>query len=154
MVHPCRFSNGCLASGKPLRKLYQPALAVTSYLGVFGMPGFTGYAGPKIICKPKPSKKRRCRRRDWSGGIACRSPDQENRSVDRGNRRSPEKCEALLHKFVFDASVDHIDENFAEQLAAACPYGIDVYFENVCGAVWQTVFPLLNRSHGFRFADC
>jgi NADPH-dependent curcumin reductase CurA len=44
----------------------------------------------------------------------------------------------------FDAAVDHRAPDFREQLKAACPNGIDVYFENVGGAVWDAVFPLLN----------
>jgi len=44
----------------------------------------------------------------------------------------------------FDAAVDHRAPDFAEKLAAVCPNGIDVYFENVGGAVWQAVLPLLN----------
>jgi len=44
----------------------------------------------------------------------------------------------------FDAAVDHRAPDFAQKLAAACPKGIDVYFENVGGAVWQAVLPLLN----------
>jgi NADPH-dependent curcumin reductase len=44
----------------------------------------------------------------------------------------------------FDAAVDHRAVDFPAQLAAACPDGIDVYFENVGGAVWQAVLPLLN----------
>jgi NADPH-dependent curcumin reductase CurA len=45
----------------------------------------------------------------------------------------------------FDAAVDHRAADFAAELAAACPDGIDVYFENVGGAVWQAVLPLLNE---------
>jgi NADPH-dependent curcumin reductase len=44
----------------------------------------------------------------------------------------------------FDAAIDHRAPDFADKLAAACPKGIDVYFENVAGAVWQAVLPLLN----------
>jgi NADPH-dependent curcumin reductase len=45
----------------------------------------------------------------------------------------------------FDAAVDHRAADFPSQLAAACPNGIDVYFENVGGAIWQAVLPLLNN---------
>ena len=44
----------------------------------------------------------------------------------------------------FDAAVDHRAADFPAQLAAACPHGIDMYFENVGGAIWQAVLPLLN----------
>jgi len=45
----------------------------------------------------------------------------------------------------FDAAIDHRAPDFAAKLTAACPNGIDVYFENVGGAVWQAVLPLLNK---------
>ena len=45
----------------------------------------------------------------------------------------------------FDAAVDHRDPDFVAKLTAACPDGIDVYFENVGGAIWQAVLPLLNK---------
>jgi hypothetical protein len=55
-----------------------------------------------------------------------------------------EKCAFVKEEFLFDAAVDHHAADFPAQLAAACPDGIDVYFENVGGAVWQAVLPLLN----------
>jgi len=44
----------------------------------------------------------------------------------------------------FDACIDRHDPHWAEQLAAACPRGIDIYFENVGGEVFEAVLPLLN----------
>lgn len=46
----------------------------------------------------------------------------------------------------FDVCLDHHAEDFADQLAAACPQGIDIYFENVGGKVFDAVLPLLNTS--------
>jgi NADPH-dependent curcumin reductase CurA len=57
----------------------------------------------------------------------------------------PEKCRSVVEEFRFDIAVDHRTPDFAEKLAAACPNGIDVYFENVGAAVWQAVLPLLNK---------
>ena len=56
----------------------------------------------------------------------------------------PEKCTFVRDTFGFDAVIDHRDPDMAGKLAAACPSGIDVYFENVGGHVWDAVFPLLN----------
>ena len=52
----------------------------------------------------------------------------------------------------FDAAVNHRAADFPAQLAAACPNGIDVYVENVGGAIWQAVLPLLNQ--GARVPVC
>jgi len=55
-----------------------------------------------------------------------------------------EKCAYLTETLGFDAAVDHRAGDFAEALARACPDGIDVYFENVGGAVFDAVLPLFN----------
>ena len=55
------------------------------------------------------------------------------------------KCAYLIDELGFDAAVDHRAPDFAEQLAKACPDGIDVYFENVSGKVFDAVFPLFNQ---------
>ena len=55
-----------------------------------------------------------------------------------------DKCRFVAGELGFDACIDHRASDFAEQLATACPNGIDVYFENVGGAVQQAVWPLLN----------
>jgi len=55
-----------------------------------------------------------------------------------------DKCRYVLDELRFDACIDHRAADFPAQLAAACPKGIDVYFENVGGAIWQAVLPLLN----------
>jgi NADPH-dependent curcumin reductase CurA len=57
----------------------------------------------------------------------------------------PEKVRALTQEFGFDVALDHQAPDFAEQLQAACPNGVDVYFENVGGAVLKAVIPLLNE---------
>src|SRR5690606_2536126 len=56
-----------------------------------------------------------------------------------------DKCAFVRGALGFDAVVDHRAPDFAERLQEACPNGIDVYFENVGGAVWDAVFPLLNQ---------
>jgi len=55
-----------------------------------------------------------------------------------------EKCEYIVKELGFDAAIDHRSPDMAAKLKEACPKGIDVYFENVGGAVWDAVFPLLN----------
>ena len=57
---------------------------------------------------------------------------------------SPEKCDYVTNELGFDACVNHRDSDLAEQLSQACGDGIDVYFENVGGVVWEAVLPLFN----------
>jgi NADPH-dependent curcumin reductase CurA len=56
-----------------------------------------------------------------------------------------EKCDYVMNELRFDAVIDHRSTTFASELASACEDGIDVYFENVGGHVWDAVFPLLNQ---------
>ena len=48
-----------------------------------------------------------------------------------------EKSRYLVDELGFDAGIDHRAPDMTERLAAACPDGIDIYFENVGGAVWR-----------------
>ena len=63
-----------------------------------------------------------------------------------------EKCRYVVDELGFDACVSHRSPSFAEDLNAACPDGVDVYFENVGGAVFQAVLPLFNL--GARMTIC
>src|SRR6185503_9414184 len=56
----------------------------------------------------------------------------------------PEKVRYITEELGFDVGLDHRAGDFAAKLKAACPKGIDIYFENVGGKVWEAVFPLLN----------
>ena len=134
-----------LSNGEGLRKL-NPALApVTTGLGVLGMPGFTAYGGMRVIGKP---------RRDETVAVAAATGPVGSlvgQLAKRAGARAvaiaggDEKCAFARNALGFDAAIDHRRADFAEQLADACPDGIDVYFENVGGRIWQAVLPLLNK---------
>jgi NADPH-dependent curcumin reductase CurA len=54
------------------------------------------------------------------------------------------KCEYVRQELGFDDCLDHRQPGLVERLKVACPNGIDIYFENVGGAVFDAVLPLLN----------
>jgi NADPH-dependent curcumin reductase CurA len=56
----------------------------------------------------------------------------------------PDKCRFLTDELDFDAAVDHRSPQFSDELAKACPSGIDIYYDNVGGRVFETVLPLVN----------
>jgi hypothetical protein len=62
------------------------------------------------------------------------------------------KCRFVVDELGFDACVSHLSTNLAADLRAACPGGIDVYFENVGGAAFDAVLPLFNS--GARMTIC
>jgi NADPH-dependent curcumin reductase CurA len=57
---------------------------------------------------------------------------------------SPAKCDYAVRELGFDACVNYKEADFSEQLRAACPGGIDVYFENTGGAILNAVLGLVN----------
>src|SRR6516164_260684 len=127
-----------------LRK-HDPAVApITTGLGVLGMPGFTAYAGLNLIGKPKPGETVVVAAASGPVGSLVGQLAKLAGARPVGIAGGPEKCRAVVEEFRFDAAVDHRASGFAEKLQAACPNGIDVYFENVGGAIWQAVLPLLN----------
>lgn len=63
-----------------------------------------------------------------------------------GDSRWRGKCRHATEVLGFDVCLDHHADDFAEQLAKACPKGINIYYENVGGKVFDAVLPLLNTS--------
>jgi len=132
------------SAGAALRKLNPGVAPITTGLGVLGMPGFTAYAGLNLIGKPKPGETVVVAAASGPVGSLVGQLAKFSGARAVGIAGGAEKCRAVVEEFRFDAAVDHRAPDFAEKLAAACPNGIDVYFENVGGAVWQAVLPLLN----------
>jgi NADPH-dependent curcumin reductase CurA len=132
------------SAGAALRKLDPAVAPITTGLGVLGMPGFTAYAGLNLIGKPKPGETVVVAAAAGPVGSLVGQLAKLAGARAVGIAGGPEKCRAVVEEFRFDAAVDHRAADFAEKLAAACPNGIDVYFENVGGAIWQAVLPLLN----------
>lgn len=131
-------------AAKGLRKLDPQAAPVTTALGVLGMPGFTAYAGLLTIGQPKAGETVVVAAASGPVGSAVGQIARIKGARAVGIAGGPEKCAFVRETFGFDAVIDHRDPDMAAKLAAACPDGIDVYFENVGGHVWDAVFPLLN----------
>jgi NADPH-dependent curcumin reductase len=118
---------------------------VTTGLGVLGMPGFTAYAGLRLIGKPQPRETVVVAAASGPVGSLVGQLAKLAGARAVGIAGGSQKCAFVKNELHFDAAVDHRVADFPAQLAAACPNGIDVYFENVGGAIWQAVLPLLNN---------
>jgi NADPH-dependent curcumin reductase CurA len=127
-----------------LRKLDAAAAPLTTALGVLGMPGMTAYAGLLEIGKPKAGETVVVAAASGAVGSVVGQIAKIKGCRAVGIAGGPQKCSFVTDVLGFDACIDHRAGDFAQQLAAACPSGIDVYFENVGGAVQQAVWPLLN----------
>jgi NADPH-dependent curcumin reductase len=140
----CGWQDYAVSDGKGLTKLnvdkHHPSLA----LGILGMPGFTAYMGLLDIGQPKPGETVVVAAASGAVGavVGQIAKIKECRAV--GIAGGPEKCRYVIDELGFDACIDHHNADFARQLAAACPKGIDVYFESVGGAIFDAILPLLN----------
>ncbi|WP_062203636.1 NADP-dependent oxidoreductase [Aureimonas sp. AU12] len=130
--------------GATLRKLPADLARPSHALGVLGMPGFTAYTGLLDIGAPKAGETVVVGAATGAVGAVVGQIAKIEGCRTVGIAGGPEKCRYALETLGFDACIDHRAPDFGEQLKAACPDGIDVYFESVGGAVFAAVLPLLN----------
>lgn len=133
-----------IAKAKHLTKLDPQLAPVSTSLGVLGMPGFTAYAGLLTIGQPKPGETLVVAAATGPVGATVGQIARIKGARVVGIAGGEEKRRYMQETLGFDACLDHRDPEFVAQLKAACPNGVDIYFENVGGAVWDAVFPLLN----------
>jgi len=132
-----------VSSGQGLRKLDPKVAPVSTALGVLGMPGMTAYTGLLEIGKPQPGETVVVAAASGAVGALVGQVAKIKGARAVGIAGGPRKCDYVKNELGFDACLDHRAPDLAGRLAAACPGGIDVYFENVGGAVFEAVFPLL-----------
>ncbi|WP_144637125.1 NADP-dependent oxidoreductase [Bordetella genomosp. 13] len=140
----CGWTTHALSDGKGVHRI-DPALApIETRLGVLGMPGFTAFAGLREIGQPRKGETVVVAAASGPVGSLVGQLAQRAGARAVGIAGGPEKCAYVRDQLGFDAVIDHRAPGLPQALAEACPDGIDVYFENVGGAVWQAVVPLLN----------
>lgn len=133
-----------LSDGTGLTKLDASQQKPSHRLGVLGMPGFTAYVGLLDIGLPKAGETVVVAAATGAVGSLVGQIAKIKGCTVIGIAGGPEKCHYAVNELGFDACIDHRSDDFPQQLAAACTSGIDVYFENVGGAVFDAVLPLLN----------
>ncbi len=132
------------SDGTGLQRLDPARAPVQTALGVLGMPGMTAYTGLLTIGQPREGETVVVAAAAGPVGATVGQIARIKGCRVVGIAGGPEKTAYCREVLGFDGALDHRAPDFAAQLAAACPNGIDVYFENVGGAVWHAVLPLLN----------
>lgn len=133
-----------LSDGSGVIKL-DPGMAEPSMaLGVLGMPGFTAHMGLLDIGQPKSGETVVVAAASGAVGSVVGQIARLKGCRVVGIAGGSKKCRYVVETLGFDTCIDHHSANLPEALAAACPRGIDVYFESVGGAVFDAVLPLLN----------
>lgn len=121
-------------------RITQPSHA----LGLLGMPGLTAYVGLLDIGQPRAGETLVVAAASGAVGSVVGQIAKLKGLRTVGIAGGAQKCEYVVRELGFDACVDHRAADLPARLRAACPKGIDIYFENVGGAVWDAVMPLLN----------
>jgi NADPH-dependent curcumin reductase CurA len=124
----------------PLGEMAQPSLA----LGGLGMPAFTAYVGLLDIGRPAPGETVVVAAATGAVGAIVGQLAKLQGARVVGIAGGVDKCRYAVEELGFDVCLDRHEPQLPERLAAASPDGIDVYFENVGGAVFDAVLPLLN----------
>jgi NADPH-dependent curcumin reductase CurA len=133
-----------LSDGTGLRKIDPTLGPVSTAVGVLGMPGMTAYTGLLDIGKPQAGETVVVAAASGAVGSAVGQIAKIKGARAVGIAGGKDKCDYVTRELGFDACLDHRDPDLAGKLKDACPKGVDVYFENVGGAVFEAVFPLLN----------
>lgn len=135
-----------VSDGVDLLKLGKNPTQPSYALGVMGMPGLTAYMGLLDIGQPQAGETVVVAAATGAVGSLVGQIAKLKGCKVVGIAGGEEKCRSAVEELGFDACIDHKAADFADQLANACDAGIDVYFENVGGQVFDAVLPLLNSS--------
>jgi NADPH-dependent curcumin reductase len=130
--------------GAGLVKLDPAEAPISTALGVLGMPGFTAYVGLSDIGQPKAGETVVVSAASGAVGAVAGQLAQAAGARVVGIAGGREKCRHVESELGFAACLDHRAADLGAALDGACPNGIDVYWENVGGAVQEAVFPRLN----------
>ncbi len=133
-----------LSNGQGLMTLAHNEAHPSWFLGVLGMPGMTAYMGLLDIGRPVAGETVVVAAASGPVGSVVGQIAKIKGCTVVGIAGGQEKCRYVMDDLGFDFCVDHRADDLPGHLAAACPKGIDVYFENVGGAVFDAVLPLLN----------
>jgi NADPH-dependent curcumin reductase CurA len=115
------------------------------WIGGLGMPGWTAYFGLLEVGQPKAGETLVVSAASGAVGSVVGQIGKIQGLRVVGIAGGAQKCRYLIEELGFDAAVDYKAGRLADDLDAACPAGIDVYFENVGGVIFDTVLARMNR---------
>jgi NADPH-dependent curcumin reductase len=142
---PIGWQHYMLSDGSGVRKI-DPSLGPLSYwLGLLGMPGLTAYTGLLNIGQPRAGETLVVAAASGAVGSVVGQIGKIKGCRVVGIAGGEKKCRFVKDELRFDDCLDHRQPDLATRLKEACPSGVDIYFENVGGAVFDAILPLLNN---------
>jgi hypothetical protein len=133
-----------VSNGAGVRRLDPAQAPISTALGVLGMPGMTAYVGLLDIGRPKAGETVVVSAASGAVGSVVGQIAKLKGCRAVGIAGAKDKCDYVVDELGFDACVNYKTDALVPALSAACPDGIDVYFENVGGEVTDAVVQLLN----------
>jgi hypothetical protein len=130
--------------GDLLTKVDASRAPLSYFLGCLGMPGRTAYFGMKEICAPKPGETVVVSAASGAVGSVVGQLAKAWGCRAVGIAGGKAKCDYVVKELGFDACIDYKAGDLYDSLKAACPKGVDAYFENVGGEILDTVLRLMN----------
>jgi len=128
-----------------VRKLDPSQAPVSTALGVLGMPGMTAYFGFLEICRPKPGETVVVSGAAGAVGSLVGQIAKIKGCRVVGIAGADDKNAWLVNELGFDAAFNYkTTSDYSAKLKELCPQGIDCYFDNVGGAITDSIFPLMN----------
>ncbi len=134
-----------VSNGEGMRKVDPSLGPISTAVGVLGMPGMTAYTGLLNIGKPQPGETLVVAAAAGPVGSLVGQIGKIKGCRVVGIAGGQAKCDYVAGELGFDVCLDHRADDLPERLRNACPNGIDIYYENVGGAVFEAVLPLLNE---------
>jgi NADPH-dependent curcumin reductase CurA len=134
-----------VAHGNAVTKVDTDLAPLPVYLGTLGMPGMTAYFGLLDIGRPSEGDTVVVSGAAGAvGGVVGQLAGLKGaRAV--GIAGGSEKCHHIVEALGFDAAIDYKAEDVGQALRQHCPKGIDVYFDNVGGAILDAALARLAR---------
>jgi NADPH-dependent curcumin reductase CurA len=133
-----------VSDGTGMRKVDPATNPLSHAVGVLGMPGMTAYTGLLNLGQPKEGETLVVAAASGAVGSVVGQIAKIKGCRAVGVAGGQKKCRYVTDELGFDACLDHRADDFEAQLAAACPDGVDIYFENVAGRVLRAIIPLFN----------
>ena len=132
-----------VSNGKGVTKLDLAVAPLERWIAGLGMPGMTAYFGLFEIGQPKEGETVVVSAASGAVGSLVGQMAKLKGCRVIGIAGGPEKCRAVTD-MGFDDCVDYKAGNLADDLRAACPDGVDLYWENVGGEIGNTLYPMMN----------
>lgn len=141
-----------VAAPKDVQTIDTALAPPTAYLGALGSTGITAWVGLMEFGKPKAGETVVVSAASGAVGSVVGQLAKRHGCRAVGVAGGPRKCAIVRDEFGFDACADYKADDFADQLKAGVPDGVDVYFDNTGGPILDAVLPLLRN--GARIPLC